>query len=67
VIDSTRPDLRTQSTEQLPARPGRPARRAGYLPSAQVIEELGGLDLTTIADDLRIRLTESDRPHHDPV
>jgi hypothetical protein len=66
VTDSTRPDPRRQGAEQLAARPGRPGKRAGYLPAAQVIEELSRLDLTTIADELRIRLTESDRPHHDP-
>jgi hypothetical protein len=66
VIDSTRPDLRSQGTEQPPARPGLPGRagkRGTYLPSAQVVEELGrlGPDLTTIVDDLRSRLSELDR------
>jgi hypothetical protein len=65
VIDSTHPDLRRQGTEQLPARPGRPgrpAKRGTYLPSAQVVEELVSLgpDLSTIADELRSRLTEED-------
>jgi hypothetical protein len=62
MIDSTGPDLRTQGTEQLPARPARLVRRAGYLPSDQVIEELVrlGPDLSTLAEELRSRLTEPD-------
>jgi hypothetical protein len=68
VIDSTRPDRHTQGTEQLAARVprhDRAGKRARYLPSTQVIEELGrlGPDLSTIADDLRESLT---RLHHDP-
>jgi len=64
MIDSTRRDLRTPGTEQLPARPGRLGRRAGYLPSAQVIEELGrlGPDLNAIAAELRDCLTEPNSP-----
>jgi hypothetical protein len=65
VIDSTRSDLRRQSTEPPPARqglPGRAGKRGKYLPSTQVVEELVrfGPDLTTIADELRSRLSESD-------
>jgi hypothetical protein len=65
VIDSTRADLRRQGTEQPPARPvlpGRAGKRGKYLPSAQVVEELVSLgpDLSTIAAELRNRLTESD-------
>jgi hypothetical protein len=56
-----------QGTEQLAARVprhDRPGKRATYLPSAQVIEELGrlGPDLSTIANDLRNSLT---RLHHE--
>jgi hypothetical protein len=66
MIDSTRPDLRRQGSEELAARAprhDRPGKRAKYLPSPQVIEELGqlGPDLSTIADDLRSRLSEPGR------
>ena len=65
MIDSTRTDLGRQSADQLPARAdrqGRAGKRASYRPSAQVVEELGrlGPDLSTIAAELRTRLTESD-------
>jgi len=65
VIDSTRTDLRRQSTDQLPARAngqGRSGKHGKYLPSDQVLEELVriGPDLSTLADDLRNRLSESD-------
>ena len=69
-MDSTRPDLRWQGPEQLPARPvwpGRPGKRGKYLPSDQVVEELVrlGPDLSTIAAELRSRLSEtSDDPAH---
>jgi hypothetical protein len=70
VIDSTRPDLCIQGTEQLPARtsqPSRPGKRGKYLPSAQAVEELVrlGPDLSTIAEELRSRLSEtSSDPAH---
>ncbi len=35
-------------------------RRARYLPSAQVVEELAAVpDLSTLAEELRVRLTET--------
>jgi hypothetical protein len=66
VTDSTGTDLRRQNSEQPLPRPRRPERaglRGKYLPSAQVVEELGrlGPDLGTIADELRSRLTEPDQ------
>jgi hypothetical protein len=65
MTDSTRTDV-PWPADQPTARPSlhtRPGKRARYLPSAQVVEELGrlGADLTTIADELRSRLTELDR------
>jgi hypothetical protein len=63
VIDSTRPDRHKQGTEQLAARvprDDRPGKRATFLPSAQVVEELVrlGPDLSTLAEELRSRLTD---------
>jgi len=69
MIDSTRPDLRWQSTEPPAGQPGlprRPGKRGTYLPSAQVVDELGrlGPELATIVDDLRNRIDELDSAPH---
>jgi hypothetical protein len=65
VTDSTRPDQGRQGAEQALAKragQGRLGKRGTYLPSAQVLEEMVrlGPDLSTIAAELRSRLTESD-------
>jgi hypothetical protein len=65
VTDTAGTDLRRQGSEQPLARPSRADRsgpRGRYLPSAQVVEELVrlGPELSTIADELRSRLTEPD-------
>jgi len=70
VTDSTGTDLRKQNSEQPLPRPRRADReelRGGYLPSAQVVEELVrlGPDLSTIADELRSKLTEPDQAQRD--
>jgi hypothetical protein len=63
VTDPIRADPGGQAAEQLPAGPLRQnlsGRRERCLPSAHVIEELVRVvpDLNTIAEELRIRLTE---------
>lgn len=64
VTDSSLPGLRTHGADERSS-DGRQRRRARYLPSAQVLDELATLGpaLTRLADDLRDRLSApSDEP-----